>query len=100
MESIKPIACIFCTVHCIFSGKVLPGDLGDRLAQLLPAAAFSGGGGDDGPTLAATQCFPLYSALMALGNPTVHHFSLDVEGAEMPVLRSIPFDKVDIRCMV
>ena len=29
------------------------------------------------------QCFPLYSVLMALGNPTVHYFSLDIEGAEL-----------------
>ncbi len=40
------------------------------------------------------QCFPLYSVLMAMGNPTVDYFSLDIEGAEFPVLKSIPFDKV------
>ena len=43
------------------------------------------------------QCFPIYSILMALGNPTVHYFSLDIEGAEFPVLKTIPWDKVDIR---
>ena len=42
------------------------------------------------------QCFPLYSLLLALGNPTVHYFSLDIEGAEMGVLKTIPWDKVDI----
>ena len=31
------------------------------------------------------QCFPLYSVLMALGNPTIHYFSLDIEGAELMV---------------
>ena len=31
------------------------------------------------------QCFPLYSVLMALGNPTIHFFSLDIEGAELMV---------------
>ena len=40
------------------------------------------------------QCFPLYTLLLALGNPTVHYFSLDIEGAEFPVLTSIPWDKV------
>ena len=45
----------------------------------------------------STQCFPLYSILLALGNPTVDYFSLDVEGVEAGVLNSIPWDKVDIR---
>ena len=40
------------------------------------------------------QCFPLYSALTALGNPTVNLFSLDIEGAEFAVLKTIPWDKV------
>ena len=43
------------------------------------------------------QCLPLYSILLALDNPTVHHFSLDIEGAELPVLKTVPWDKVDIR---
>jgi len=42
------------------------------------------------------QCFPLYSVLLALDNPKVDYFSLDIEGAEIPVLTTIPFDKVDI----
>eukprot|EP00096_Caligus_rogercresseyi_P014241 TRINITY_DN673_c0_g1_i1.p1 TRINITY_DN673_c0_g1~~TRINITY_DN673_c0_g1_i1.p1 ORF type:complete len:306 (-),score=87.01 TRINITY_DN673_c0_g1_i1:282-1199(-) len=45
------------------------------------------------------QCFPLFSILMALGNPTVHYLSLDIEGAELPVLRTVPFDDVDIKLM-
>eukprot|EP00095_Tigriopus_kingsejongensis_P007423 maker-scaffold955_size76929-snap-gene-0.16 protein:Tk07423 transcript:maker-scaffold955_size76929-snap-gene-0.16-mRNA-1 annotation:"protein star-like" len=45
------------------------------------------------------QCFPFYSIMMALGNPTVHYFSLDIEGAEVPVLKTIPFDKVDIKIL-
>jgi hypothetical protein len=43
------------------------------------------------------QCLPLYSILLALGNPTVHYFSLDIEGAEFPVLKTIPWEKVDIQ---
>ena len=31
------------------------------------------------------QCIPLYSALLALNNPTVNYLSLDIEGAEFQV---------------
>ena len=34
------------------------------------------------------------------GNPTVDFFSLDVEGAEYSILRTIPFHKVDIRVIM
>ena len=34
------------------------------------------------------QCIPLYTLLAALGNPTVHWFILDIEGAELQVLRA------------
>ena len=44
-------------------------------------------------------CFPFYSILLAMGNPTVDYFSLDVEGAELPILESIPWDKVDIKIL-
>ena len=43
------------------------------------------------------QCFPLYSVLSALGQPTVDYFSLDIEGAELPVLKTVPWEKVNIR---
>ena len=45
------------------------------------------------------QCFPTYSLLLALENPTVNYFSLDIEGAEFLVLQSIPWDKVDIEVL-
>ena len=45
------------------------------------------------------QCFPLYSLLLALGNPTVNLFVLDIEGFELAVLESIPWDKVDIEVL-
>ena len=38
--------------------------------------------------------------LMALGNPRVDLFSLDIEGAEYPVLKTVPWDKVNIRCLI
>jgi hypothetical protein len=51
----------------------------------------------DIPPGGGVQCLPLYSVLLALGNPTVNYFSLDIEGAEFPVLKTIPWDKVDIQ---
>jgi len=36
-------------------------------------------------TLLKKTCIPLYTLLLALGNPTVHYFSLDIEGAELKV---------------
>jgi len=45
------------------------------------------------------QCFPIYSVLAALGNPTVDYFSLDVEGAEFPILKTIPWDKMTVKLL-
>lgn len=45
---------------------------------------------------AVHQCFPLYSLLLALNNPKVNYFSLDIEGAELQVLHSVPWHLVDI----
>lgn len=42
------------------------------------------------------QCFPLYSVLKALNNPNIDYFSLDIEGAEFVVLKTIPWHKVNI----
>lgn len=46
------------------------------------------------------QCFPLYSVLMALGNPAVDLLSLDIEGAELQVLKTIPWKKVRARVLL
>lgn len=45
------------------------------------------------------QCLPLYSVLRALGLPSVDYFSLDIEGAEYHVLKTIPFQDVDINLL-
>ena len=42
------------------------------------------------------QCFPLYSVLKALDNPTIDYFSLDIEGAEFAVPNSLPWNEVNI----
>ena len=55
------------------------------------------GSKQDEQVLVNVTCLPLYSILMALDNPTVDYFSLDVEGFELDILKTIPFDKVDIK---
>ncbi|XP_047492557.1 uncharacterized protein LOC125041567 isoform X2 [Penaeus chinensis] len=56
------------------------------------------GGSEVGGVL-EVQCFPLYSYLLALNVTTVDYFSLDVEGAEFSVLKTIPWEKVDIKTL-
>ena len=41
-------------------------------------------------------CFPLYDILKAVGNPIVDYFSLDIEGVELDVLKTIPWKDVNI----
>lgn len=43
------------------------------------------------------HCMPLYSILLSVKRTTVDFFSLDIEGNELDVLRTLPFDKVDIK---
>lgn len=40
----------------------------------------------------SAQCFPIFSLLSALGIKVVDYFSLDIEGAELAVLQTFPFD--------
>ena len=46
------------------------------------------------------QCFPLYSILLACGRTDIDLFSLDIEGAELDVLKTIPWTKVDIKVIL
>ena len=46
------------------------------------------------------QCFPLHMILLALNVTTVDVFSLDVEGNELGVLRTIPFDLITFKVLV
>ena len=46
------------------------------------------------------QCFPLYSILLACGRTDIDLFSLDIEGAELDVLNTIPWTKVDIKVLL
>ncbi len=42
------------------------------------------------------QCFAFFSQVAALGVSHVDYFSLDIEGPELEVLKTIPFDKITI----
>ncbi|ESO03310.1 hypothetical protein HELRODRAFT_173596 [Helobdella robusta] len=44
-------------------------------------------------------CFPLESMLLALERKSVDFLSLDVEGDEVPILKSINFDEIDIKTL-
>ena len=41
-------------------------------------------------------CFPLESLLLALNRTHIDYFSLDVEGFELDILRSLPFNRLQI----
>ena len=42
----------------------------------------------------SVECYPLYSLLLATHLTRVDFLSLDIEGAELAVLRTVPWDKV------
>lgn len=49
--------------------------------------------------LIRVQCFPLYSVLKAIGNPKVDYFSLDIEGSELQVLKTMPWNKINMHVL-
>nr|CAH0103423.1 unnamed protein product [Daphnia galeata] len=51
------------------------------------------------PGLVTIQCFPFYSVLLAVGQTRIDFFSLDVEGHELEILKTIPWHKVDIKSL-
>ena len=52
------------------------------------------------PGLVTIQCFPFYSVLLAIGQTRIDFFSLDVEGHELEILKTIPWHQVDIKVYV
>ena len=79
-------------VASYLSGIILPGkikpSLNQRDLQEIPINDFE--------REIPMMCFPFYSVLKALGNPSIDYFSLDIEGAEYAVLKSIPWKSVNI----
>ena len=49
--------------------------------------------------LLQVPCFTLESMMLVLNRTTIDFFSLDVEGAELKVLKSIDFNKLNIRTL-
>ncbi len=47
----------------------------------------------------SVYCFPFYSLMLALNQTRIDYFSLDVEGMELDILKTIPFDKLDIKVL-
>ncbi|CAG0897178.1 unnamed protein product [Darwinula stevensoni] len=46
---------------------------------------------------ALVKCYPLHMLLDAIDIKTVHFFSLDVEGVELQVLKTLPFHRIDFQ---
>ena len=47
------------------------------------------------------ECYPLYSLFLAVGiGQKIDFLSLDIEGAELAVLKTIPWDKVRIELVM
>ena len=49
-----------------------------------------------GVASSSALCFPLESLLLALNWTHIDYFSLDVEGFELDILRSLPFNRLHI----
>ena len=62
------------------------------------ARMLGGGKFKDSPvrTVVEVHCLPIFTLLAALDFPTVDFFSLDVEGAELGILQTIPWHQVNI----
>jgi Methyltransferase FkbM domain len=52
------------------------------------------------PAKRKVQCLAIYTILLALNQTVVDFFSLDIEGSELDILRTIPFDKVTIKTLL
>ena len=47
------------------------------------------------------QCFPLYSILLALNRTSdIDYISLDVEGHEFRILKTVPWHKIDVKVLL
>ncbi|XP_065575961.1 uncharacterized protein LOC136037257 isoform X2 [Artemia franciscana] len=53
-----------------------------------------------GTKLIDVFCVPVYSIMTAVNMPSVDIFFLDVEGPELEILKTMPFDKIDVSIFV
>lgn len=76
----------------------LPAELLGGVEKPLTAEKMMGRVKHDYPDIKPEEvlCIPLYSILKAISMTHINFFSLDVEGAEMDILRTIPFNLVTI----
>lgn len=49
--------------------------------------------------VAQVHCMPFYSIYQVIGRKEIDFFILDIEGHEVEVLHTIPFDKINILVM-
>ena len=48
----------------------------------------------------SVQCFPLYSILLAVNRTVIDFISLDVEGHEFRILKTVPWHKIDVKVFI
>jgi FkbM family methyltransferase len=65
--------------------------------RIIGGGGSSVGVGVGGEDVVRVQCFPLFTLLAALNVSSVDYLSLDVEGAELDVLKTIPFTLLHIQ---
>ena len=76
-------------------GAVINEDIGER-----PCDIFGFPGGVPQSKILTMQCVPFYSIIAALGNPKIDFFSLDIDGVDLQVLKTIPWELVDISVLM
>jgi hypothetical protein len=64
--------------------------------QKMSLGKIQGAPGAHRPGYVDVQCFPFFTLLLALNKTTIDYLSLDIEGSELDVLRTVPFGKLDI----
>ena len=88
----KPFVAKFRVLH-VLSGR--ENEMGDNHKNRVNKEAYKNGKNID--SYAYIPCFSLYTIMKALGVLDVDYFSLDVEGGEWSVIKSIQFDKINIK---
>lgn len=62
---------------------------------------IAGAGEEEGRGIfTRVKCFPLFSLLLALNHTNIDLLSLDIEGAELQVLKTIPWESVHISVII